>query len=77
MKFGKKRKPTKNTRIDSMNEEASYVCDRCGEEIIIPIDPSAGARQEYVEDCPVCCTPNVMRIEIDGNGDIAVSARAE
>ena len=47
-----------------MNDEASYVCDGCGEEIVVPIDPSAGARQEYVEDCPVCCRPNVVHVEL-------------
>ena len=41
----------------------AYVCPTCGEQIVIPIDPSAGETQEYVEDCPVCCNPNVVRIE--------------
>jgi DNA replicative helicase MCM subunit Mcm2 (Cdc46/Mcm family) len=48
-----------------MNDEASYVCDACGEEIVIPIDYSAGDEQEYVEDCPVCCRPNIIRVCID------------
>src|SRR5262245_33980522 len=26
----------------NMNDEASYVCDSCGEEIVIPVDASAG-----------------------------------
>ena len=55
----KKRKPIK---------EASYVCDACGEDIVIPIDVSAGHSQEYVEDCPVCCRPNIVRVEIDEDG---------
>lgn len=29
------------------------------------IDESAGSRQRYVEDCQVCCKPNVLRIEYD------------
>ncbi len=37
-----------------MNDEASYVCDALGEEIVIPIDFSQGDSQQYVEDCPVC-----------------------
>ena len=45
--------------------EASYTCDSCGEEIVIPIDPSAGANQKYVEDCPVCCRANVIHVAID------------
>jgi len=51
-----------------MQDEASYVCDSCGEEIVIPVDPSAGDAQQYVEDCPVCCHPNVLRIEFDDGG---------
>ena len=26
-----------------MRDEASYICDSCGEEIVIPLDPSGGA----------------------------------
>ena len=48
-----------------MRDEASYVCDSCGEDIVVPIDWSAGSRQKYVEDCPVCCNPNIIYVEID------------
>jgi DNA replicative helicase MCM subunit Mcm2 (Cdc46/Mcm family) len=60
-----------------MNNEASYVCDSCGEEIVVPVDASAGESQEYVEDCPVCCRPNVIHVAIDPDGDIRVWAEAE
>jgi len=29
-----------------MTDEASYACDSCGEEIVVPIDLTAGSRQE-------------------------------
>lgn len=48
-----------------MKDEASYICDSCGEEIVLPIDLSAGTGQEYVEDCPVCCRANIIHVEID------------
>ncbi len=60
-----------------MEDEATYICDSCGEEIVIPIDPSAGARQQYVEDCPVCCHPNVLSVEVDESGDIRVWSEHE
>ena len=60
----KKKRPRKTARP---NSEASYICDACGEEIVVPIDLSAGESQEYVEDCPVCCRPNVIHVELDGN----------
>jgi hypothetical protein len=27
------------------------------------MDESAGRRQSYVEDCQVCCKPNVLHVE--------------
>ncbi|MEZ5979921.1 MAG: CPXCG motif-containing cysteine-rich protein [Planctomycetota bacterium] len=56
--------------------EASYVCQSCGEEIVVPVDPSAGDEQEYVEDCPVCCRPHVLRVHVDGDA-AWIDARAE
>ena len=60
-----------------MQDEASYICDSCGEEIVIPIDVSQGAHQHYVEDCPVCCNPNEIRVEIEPTGDVSGWAQAE
>ena len=60
-----------------MQDELSYICDSCGEEVVVPIDLSAGAEQQYVEDCPVCCRPNVIHIEIDESGAMRIWAEAE
>lgn len=57
-----------------MQDQASYVCESCGEEIVVPIDLSAGSSQEYVEDCPVCCRPNVIHIDVDDNEEVKVWA---
>jgi hypothetical protein len=50
----KRRRPT---------DEGSYTCPTCGEQIVIPVDPSGGPEQQYVEDCPVCCNPNIIHVE--------------
>lgn len=60
-----------------MQDEASYVCDACGEEIVVPLDWSAGSSQEYVEDCPVCCRANLIHVEFDGDGFARVWAEPE
>jgi hypothetical protein len=60
-----------------MQDEATYVCDACGEEIVVPLDVSAGESQEYVEDCPVCCRANVIHVEIEEEGTARVWATAE
>lgn len=55
-----------------MDIDGSYVCDSCGEEIVVPIDPSGGNRQDYIEDCPVCCNPNLIHVDIDEDGEASV-----
>ncbi|AMV31065.1 Alpha/beta hydrolase family protein [Pirellula sp. SH-Sr6A] len=61
----------------SAAEEGAYLCDACGEEIVIPIDRSAGILQSYVEDCPVCCNPNLIHVQFDDLGRIRVWAEPE
>ena len=60
-----------------MLEEASYRCGACGEEIVVTVDPTAGADQEYVEDCPVCCRPHVLRVHVDRDGHITLEGDLE
>jgi hypothetical protein len=60
-----------------MDETGNYICDSCGEEVTVPIEFAHGTSQELVEDCPVCCRPNVIRIEIDNDGEVRVWATCE
>lgn len=60
-----------------MKDEATYICVACGEEIVVPVDYSAGAEQDYVEDCPVCCHPNLIHVEVDDYGEVEVSVSEE
>ncbi len=60
-----------------MRDDASYVCDSCGEEIVVPIDLSAGAEQTYIEDCPVCCHPNVLHVIVEDSGEVRVWSESE
>jgi DNA replicative helicase MCM subunit Mcm2 (Cdc46/Mcm family) len=51
-------------------DEAVYLCDVCGEEIVIPFDPSEGDEQEFTEDCPVCCHPHTIRVVVTPDGGL-------
>ena len=57
--------------------EASYLCDGCGETIVIPLDLTEGNHQSYVEDCPVCCRANLIHVDVDSNGRARVRAEPE
>jgi predicted RNA-binding Zn-ribbon protein involved in translation (DUF1610 family) len=50
-------------------DEGRYVCPTCGEQIVVPLDRSGGIDQQYVEDCPVCCNPNVIHVEFFGDDE--------
>jgi hypothetical protein len=57
---------------------SGYVCAGCGEWNETTVDESAGSRQRYVEDCQVCCKPNVLRVRWDtGAGEFAIDAELE
>jgi hypothetical protein len=43
----------------------AFQCAGCGEWNETTVDESAGRAQNYVEDCQVCCKPNVLRISFD------------
>ncbi len=58
-------------------EEAFYICDSWCEEIVIPLDLSAGQDQQYVEDCPVCCRPNVIQLNVEDDGTVQLRAEGE
>lgn len=51
-------------------------CPYCGETIDIAIDDSVD-RQQYVEDCQVCCRPIKVVVSVDEGGGIVVQAWAE
>jgi len=42
-----------------------FQCAACGEWNSTTVDESAGRRQSYIEDCQVCCKPNLLRVEYD------------
>jgi hypothetical protein len=46
---------------------AKFQCAGCGEWIETTVDESAGSKQQYVEDCQVCCRPNVLTVRWDGS----------
>jgi len=45
--------------------DAGFQCAGCGEWNEIVVDISARHDQSYIEDCQVCCKPNLLRIDYD------------
>lgn len=61
-----------------MQNTAEYICAYCGESNLTFVDISAGSNQSYVEDCQVCCQPNVLYLYLDEETlDIEISSEPE
>ena len=61
-----------------MTSAANFQCAGCGEWNETVVDESAGRRQSYVEDCQVCCKPNVLEIGWDqAAGDFTIRSELE
>ena len=56
---------------------AGFQCAGCGEWNATTIDELAGRRQSYVEDCQVCCKPNLLHIEYDAAQEFVITAELE
>lgn len=64
-------------RFISGDREADVRCAWCGEPFTVFLDPSAARRQRYVEDCAVCCRPNLLHVRFDERGRATVTAEQE
>jgi hypothetical protein len=54
-----------------MYDTATIDCPWCGSQTEITLDCSAGS-QIFVEDCMVCCSPILVRMDCDPvNGELA------
>jgi hypothetical protein len=48
-----------------MEIETTFVCAFCLHVNETTVDPTGGLRQEYVEDCQICCRPNLLVVTVD------------
>lgn len=55
---------------------AEYSCAICGETNSTFVDPSQGENQEYIEDCQICCNPNILQVQKFGD-EFLISAIPE
>jgi hypothetical protein len=54
-----------------MELQCLFVCAYCFEENETVVDGSGALAQHYVEDCQVCCRPNLLTIIMDPDRESA------
>ncbi len=68
---------TEPDSLDLPDQETRVSCPYCGSEVLVLLDPGGATRQEYVEDCEVCCRPWHLTVSWDRDGHAVVEARTE
>ena len=64
--------------ISQVMYAANFQCAGCFEWVETTVDESGGSRQQYVEDCQVCCKPNVLDIRWDNTAqEYTITAELE
>lgn len=58
-------------------EERTINCPYCGEPFEIEVDVSGGSKQDYYQDCPVCCRPIEIVARFDYDGNLYVTVKSE
>jgi Cysteine-rich CPXCG len=75
---GRGSSPLLRLRFKRQNLVSGFQCAGCGEWNDTEVDSSAGRRQQYIEDCQVCCKPNVLSVSWDAETDeYLISAQLE
>lgn len=57
-------------------ESQCIECPYCGEQLEVAVDWSI-RRQQYVEDCQVCCRPMTLTVVIDDDQQAVIDVRTE
>lgn len=61
----------------ALNEGMEAACPYCGETAHLWFEPGLGQPQEFVQDCPVCCRPWHVTVQIMRDGSAYVDVRPE
>jgi ribose 5-phosphate isomerase B len=65
---------TRLPHCSAVEDGLPFVCNWCRAEFRVPVDVTGGSGGQ-VEECPVCCRENAVRVEVDDSG--AISALAD
>ncbi len=57
-----------------IEQDHNFSCPHCGVELSVRLDLSTGRKQQFVQDCEVCCRPIQIQVEFEGEDIASFSA---
>ena len=62
-------------KILNTDDDFIWTCQYCGIHNVVWVDLTAGNKQDFIEDCRICCRPNRIIITIDNEEMTFIEAR--
>ncbi len=59
----------------SPDEDIVWMCQYCGVHNTVQVDFTISGKQDFIEDCRICCRPNRIIITTDYDDNIFVDTR--
>ncbi len=59
----------------STDDEKLWICQYCGEKNSVWIDLTITGKQDFIEDCRICCRPNRIIVLKDDHNNASIEAR--
>ena len=60
-----------------IEQDYTFQCPHCWDEISIRLDPTAGKKQTFSYDCEICCRAISITVEFEAGGVANFSAQTE
>lgn len=67
----------KNKKFNTMNtdDDLIWTCQYCGVHNVVWVDLTVQGKQDFYEDCRICCRPNRIIVTVDSEDVIFIEAR--
>ena len=71
----KRKRAYKRSQLPTIDADVLWYCRYCGEENSVWIDLTVPGKQDFIEDCQVCCRPNRLIVTLDDQQEIFLETR--
>ncbi len=62
-------------KMQTTDEDILWTCQYCGEVNTVWLDLTVDGKQDFIEDCRICCRPNRIIVALDESNNIFVESR--
>lgn len=57
------------------DDSLDWICQYCGVDNSVWIDLTIEGKQDFIEDCRICCRPNRVIVTVDYDENVFIEAR--